>query len=53
MLKVQEMRVRKAVTMIALCFIKGEIILSGIIVPIVDKRIKYRLGKHSRGKTLS
>lgn len=46
-LKVQEIRGYEAVTTIANApeFIKGVINLRGIIVPIVDMRIKFRLGK--------
>ena len=46
-LKVQEIRGYDAVTAIANTpeFIKGVINLRGIIVPIVDMRIKYNLGK--------
>ncbi|WP_435628361.1 chemotaxis protein CheW [Candidatus Ferrigenium straubiae] len=46
-LKVQEIRGYDAVTTIANTpdFIKGVINLRGIIVPIVDMRIKFRLGK--------
>jgi purine-binding chemotaxis protein CheW len=46
-LKVQEIRGYDAVTTIANApdFIKGVINLRGIIVPIVDMRIKFRLGK--------
>lgn len=46
-LKVQEIRGYDAVTMIANApeFIKGVINLRGIIVPIVDMRIKFHLGK--------
>lgn len=45
-LKVQEIRGYDAVTRIANApeFIKGVINLRGIIVPIVDMRIKFRLG---------
>jgi purine-binding chemotaxis protein CheW len=45
-LKVQEIRGYDAVTTIANApeFIKGVINLRGIIVPIVDMRIKFRLG---------
>ncbi|MBI5429457.1 MAG: chemotaxis protein CheW, partial [Nitrosomonadales bacterium] len=45
-LKVQEIRGYEAVTTIANApeFIKGVINLRGIIVPIVDMRIKFRLG---------
>ncbi len=46
-LKVQEIRGYDAVTTIANApeFIKGVINLRGIIVPIVDMRIKFKLGK--------
>jgi purine-binding chemotaxis protein CheW len=46
-LKVQEIRGYDAVTMIANApeFIKGVINLRGIIVPIMDMRIKFKLGK--------
>jgi len=46
-LKVQEIRGYDAVTKIANApeFIKGVINLRGIIVPIVDMRIKFNLGK--------
>lgn len=46
-LKVQEIRGYDAVTIIANTpdFIKGVINLRGIIVPIVDLRIKFHLGK--------
>ena len=46
-LKVQEIRGYDAVTTIANTpdFIKGVINMRGIIVPIVDMRIKFRLGK--------
>ena len=46
-LKVQEIRGYEAVTTIANApeFIKGVINLRGIIVPIVDMRIKFNLGK--------
>ncbi len=46
-LKVQEIRGYDAVTAIANApeFIKGVINLRGIIVPIVDLRIKFKLGK--------
>jgi len=45
-LKVQEIRGYDAVTTIANApeFIKGVINLRGIIVPIVDMRIKFKLG---------
>ena len=46
-LKVQEIRGYEAVTTIANspAFIKGVINLRGVIVPIVDMRIKFELGK--------
>ncbi len=46
-LKVQEIRGYEAVTAIANApeFIKGVVNLRGIIVPIVDMRIKFNLGK--------
>lgn len=46
-LKVQEIRSYEQVTRIANApeFIKGVVNLRGIIVPIVDMRIKFRLGK--------
>ena len=46
-LKVQEIRGYETVTAIANApeFIKGVINLRGIIVPIVDMRIKFKLGK--------
>ena len=46
-LKVQEIRSYEAVTRIANApeFIKGVVNLRGIIVPIVDMRIKFRLDK--------
>jgi purine-binding chemotaxis protein CheW len=46
-LKVQEIRGYEAVTRIANApeFIKGVVNLRGIIVPIVDMRIKFNLGK--------
>ena len=46
-LKVQEIRSYEAVTHIANApeFIKGVVNLRGIIVPIVDMRIKFNLGK--------
>jgi len=46
-LKVQEIRGYDAVTAIANtpAFIKGVINLRGIIVPIIDLRIKFNLGK--------
>jgi purine-binding chemotaxis protein CheW len=45
-LKVQEIRGYEAVTRIANApeFIKGVINLRGIIIPVVDMRIKFRLG---------
>jgi purine-binding chemotaxis protein CheW len=45
-LKVQEIRSYEAVTTIANApeFIKGVVNLRGVIVPIVDMRIKFRLG---------
>src|SRR6476619_7545863 len=48
-LKVQEIRGYEAVTRIANApeFIKGVINLRGIIVPIVDMRIKFNLGEPS------
>ncbi len=52
-LKVQEIRGYDAVTAIANApeFIKGVINLRGIIVPIVDMRIKFKLGKASYDET--
>ena len=52
-LKVQEIRGYEAVTTIAHApeFIKGVINLRGIIVPIVDMRIKFKLGKVSYDET--
>jgi len=52
-LKVQEIRSYEAVTTIAHApeFIKGVINLRGIIVPIVDMRIKFKLGKVSYDET--
>ena len=52
-LKVQEIRGYDAVTTIANApeFIKGVINLRGIIVPIVDLRIKFRLGEASYDET--
>jgi purine-binding chemotaxis protein CheW len=49
-LKVQEIRGYEAVTTIAHApeFIKGVINLRGIIVPIVDMRIKFKLGNSQR-----
>jgi purine-binding chemotaxis protein CheW len=46
-LKVQEIRGYEAVTRIASApeFIKGVINLRGIIIPVVDMRIKFRLGE--------
>jgi purine-binding chemotaxis protein CheW len=46
-LKVQEIRSYEAVTTIANApdFIKGVVNLRGVIVPIVDMRIKFRLGE--------
>ncbi len=46
-LKVQEIRSYEAVTRIANApeFIKGVVNLRGIIVPIVDMRIKFKLGQ--------
>jgi purine-binding chemotaxis protein CheW len=46
-LKVQEIRSYEAVTHIANApeFIKGVVNLRGIIVPIIDMRIKFKLGK--------
>ena len=48
-LKVQEIRGYEAVTRIANApeFIKGVVNLRGIIVPIVDMRIKFQLGEPS------
>ncbi len=48
-LKVQEIRGYETVTRIANApeFIKGVINLRGIIIPVVDMRIKFRLGKAS------
>ena len=48
-LKVQEIRCYEAVTHIANApeFIKGVVNLRGIIVPIVDMRIKFNLGEAS------
>ncbi|MEY3288108.1 MAG: CheW purine-binding chemotaxis protein [Pseudomonadota bacterium] len=47
-LKVQEIRGYEAVTRIANApeFIKGVINLRGIIIPILDMRIKFNLGEH-------
>jgi purine-binding chemotaxis protein CheW len=52
-LKVQEIRGYEAVTTIANApeFIKGVINLRGIIVPIVDMRIKFKLGSVSYDET--
>jgi len=52
-LKVQEIRGYEAVTTIANApeFIKGVINLRGIIVPIVDMRIKFKLGKVTYDET--
>ena len=52
-LKVQEIRGYEAVTTIANApeFIKGVINLRGIIVPIVDMRIKFRLANVSYDET--
>jgi purine-binding chemotaxis protein CheW len=52
-LKVQEIRGYEAVTTIANApeFIKGVINLRGIIVPIVDMRIKFKLGNVSYDET--
>jgi len=52
-LKVQEIRGYEAVTTIANApeFIKGVINLRGIIVPIVDMRIKFKLGNISYAET--
>ncbi len=52
-LKVQEIRGYDAVTTIANApeFIKGVINLRGIIVPIVDMRIKFRLGNVTYDET--
>jgi len=52
-LKVQEIRGYEAVTSIAHApeFIKGVINLRGIIVPIVDMRIKFKLGNVSYDET--
>ena len=52
-LKVQEIRGYEAVTTIAHApeFIKGVINLRGIIVPIVDMRIKFKLGNVSYDET--
>jgi purine-binding chemotaxis protein CheW len=52
-LKVQEIRGYEAVTTIAYSpeFIKGVINLRGIIVPIVDMRIKFKLGSVTYDET--
>ena len=52
-LKVQEIRGYDAVTAIANApeFIKGVVNLRGIIVPIVDMRIKFKLGNVSYDET--
>ena len=52
-LKVQEIRGYEAVTTIANApeFIKGVINLRGIIVPVVDMRIKFRLGNVTYNET--
>ena len=52
-LKVQEIRGYEAVTTIVNApeFIKGVINLRGIIVPIVDMRIKFKLGNASYDET--
>ena len=52
-LKVQEIRGYEAVTTIANApeFIKGVINLRGIIVPIVDMRIKFKLGSVTYDET--
>src|SRR5664279_4180912 len=52
-LKVQEIRGYDAVTTIANApeFIKGVINLRGIIVPIVDMRIKFKLGNVTYDET--
>jgi len=52
-LKVQEIRGYEAVTTIANApeFIKGVINLRGIIVPIVDMRIKFKLGSVTYDQT--
>ena len=52
-LKVQEIRGYEAVTTIVNApeFIKGVINLRGIIVPIVDMRIKFKLGNVSYNET--
>jgi len=52
-LKVQEIRGYEAVTTIANApeFIKGVINLRGIIVPVVDMRIKFKLGSVTYDET--
>ena len=52
-LKVQEIRCYEAVTHIANApeFIKGVVNLRGIIVPIVDMRIKFKLGSVTYDET--
>jgi purine-binding chemotaxis protein CheW len=52
-LKVQEIRGYDAVTAIANApeFIKGVVNLRGVIVPIVDMRIKFKLGEVSYDET--
>ena len=52
-LKVQEIRGYETVTAIANApeFIKGVINLRGIIVPIVDMRIKFNIGKFTYNET--
>ena len=52
-LKVQEIRGYEAVTTIANApdFIKGVINLRGIIVPVVDMRIKFKLGSVTYNET--
>ena len=52
-LKVQEIRGYEAVTAIANApeFIKGVINLRGIIVPVVDMRIKFKLGNVTYNET--
>lgn len=51
-LKVQEIRSYEAVTRIANApdFIKGVVNLRGVIVPVVDMRIKFNLGDASYGQ---
>ena len=51
-LKVQEIRGYDAITQIANApeFIKGVVNLRGIIVPIIDMRIKFRLGSATYGQ---